>query len=597
METCCRWMAGLWLVLLVGCALDPPTLPQDPATIDATPVAAATPRATTTFIPTTPTIVPSSTPTPTHPAASTPDPTPPASVVPSSSPLVRTDESYCRRPFGVASAARFSARLDDVHVRAAHDRMEVVLQFQDVQGALHGVAGCHWAGAWPQTNDLGAPTAPDAAFIALDLADWAHDDAFAASILTDTLTVTQSAAFEADQDPLTPTPNPQPPTPLLAMSANSLDSRGALLGIGLGEPRPFNVRVEDDRLILSIVDENAASFPPINDPLGQAQGAAHVLSDLFFVQDETLFRLNATGTQPVSTTLTAITDLALNNKGTQLAVCAAHLDGAEQQVLWVLDVDGSNERVLADVGSCAEPAWSSDDGTIAFAAPADTSGEAVSTVWTVPVTDGEPTPMHAAWDQWSRSAPRWLDDDRLVYRATDENGASMLLIYENGTEREISARLLTGTAYGGVGAFVVDADQDLIAVQALHANDDGADLVLLRADGSVLATEQRGFRQQPLGFTNDGLLYLTIECPSDTVQPYALRRRRQSGAIETLLSGSTTHMINAAVVLDDALLYVRAPANDTVEQASEVWLLANGGATRTRVDRAQTPVPHVMPAP
>jgi len=587
------------MVLLVGCALDPPTVPQPTTIVDATPVAAATPRATVPI-----TSVPSATPTTTPTSTATPKssampprllPTPSPSVAPAFSPLARTDESYCQRTFGSQNTVRFSARLRDVEVRAADGRTDVVLQFDDVEGALHGVAGCHWASAWPQTNDLGAVVAPGAAFIALDLADWAHDEAFAASILTDTGVM---------QPALTPAAAPLPPmqTPAwaegggdlsLAMSANSFDSRGMLLGIGLPEPRPFAVHVQDDHVIVSIADQNTAPFPPANDPLGEAQGTAPAEQNLFFVQDQTLFRLDAKGAQPVSTTLTAVTGLAIDSAGTRLAVCAAtELDGGNRQLLWLLDADGSNERVLADVGGCAEPTFSIDGDTVAFVAPA-ANGTTFSMVWTIPLPGGEPTPVHHTWDQWTRSAPRWLGGDRLVYRATDENDTSVLLINENGTEREVSARLLTGTAYRGVGTFVVDPEQDLIAVQALDAADDGADLVLLRADGSVLATEQRGFRQQPLGFTGDSLVYLTIECPSDTVQPYALRRRVPSGVIETLLAGSTAHRLGAAVVHDDTLLYVRAPADEAMLQGSEVWLLADGGTTRSRVHRSQTRIAHI----
>jgi hypothetical protein len=590
-------MAGLWVVLLAGCALDPPTLPQPTATLDATPVAAATPRAwaTATPIPTiTPTIARASTATPTSiatPARSSP--TPFEAVPPSSSPLARTDDGYCRRTFGAPSAARFSARLRDVQVRAANNSTDVVLQFDDVAGVLHGVAGCQWAGAWPQTNDLGAVVAPGPAFIALDLADWAHDEAFAASIVTDTLAMQQAP---------TPAVATLPPSdgggaggPTIAMSANSLDSRGVLLGIGLGEPRAFAIRVENDQVIVSIANEDAAPFPPVNDPLGEAQGTSAAEQTLFLVQDDALFRLNTSGAQPVSTTLTMVTGLAVNGTGTQLAVCANASDGSDHQALWLLNADGENERILADIGGCAEPVFSVDGDTVAFVAPA-ANGTTRSTVWTVPVTSGELTPVHPTWDQWTRSAPRWLSGDRLLYHAADENGARVLLINENGGEREVSARLLTGTAYRGVGAFVIDSEQDLIVVQALHAADDGDDLAILRADGSVVATEQRGFRQQPLGFTDDGLLYLTIECPSDTVQLYALRRRTADGVIETLLRGNTAHTIDVAVVQNDALLYVRAPADESTTQGSDIWLLANGGATRSRVHRSQTRITHIAPA-
>jgi dipeptidyl aminopeptidase/acylaminoacyl peptidase len=186
-----------------------------------------------------------------------------------------------------------------------------------------------------------------------------------------------------------------------------------------------------------------------------------------------------------------------------------------------------------------------------------------------------------------------------------ENGTSVLMLNQGGTERELSARLLTGSAYRGIGAFVVDPEAQRIAVQALHADDDGADLVVLQADGALVATEQRGFWQQPLGFSSDGLLYITTECPSATVQRYALRRRTERGTIETLLTGSTANTIGAALVQGDALVYARSAAaqgstpaaNGAASQAaSELWLLTDNGAARRLLHRAPASITRVAGA-
>ncbi len=610
--TSAAWWVAVWAVLVLGgCGLEPFPPPSAPAAA----TIAAPPRPITTTTPANtvpPTVMPAAAPTvtatsaaaslvpttlPTTPTAST---FPPPSLSPSSSVRASSDDGYCQRPFGAQRNARFSARLGAVDVRAAGDRIEVVLQFEDVAGALHGVAACQWAGAWPQNTDLGVVAAPGAAFVALDLADWAHDDAFAASILTDTLVLPSGGALEGEQDPLNPPPNPQPSTLMLAMSANSLDSRGALLAIGLPEPRPFTVRVEDARLIVAIANEDAAAFPPADDPLGEAHGTVPLQQPVVLLADGALLRADAYGTQPVSTTLEAITALATDGQGAQLALCAAaDPNELDSQALWLVRADGANERLVADVGGCAEPTFSPDGDMLAFVVPENGGNAALPTVWTVPTGGGAADPIIAGFDQWSRSTPRWLADDQLVYRAASNNGASVLMLNQDGVERELSARLLTGTTYRGVGAFVVDPHTDLIAVEVLRATDKGADLVLLRADGSVLATEQRGFRQRPLGFAGDGLMYLTSECPSDTVQHYALRRRTERGTTETLLAGSTARTVDVAATSGDALVYVRALVGQdaTTNESSEVWVLANNDAARARLYRSQTPVTHAVLVP
>jgi hypothetical protein len=368
------------------------------------------------------------------------------------------------------------------------------------------------------------------------------------------------------------------------------------------------VHVDGDRLIVEIARAGAAPFPPQDDPLGQEQGAVLAPEQTtVFLQDGDIYRLDAGSTQPVSITLASVTDLAVNPQGTELAVCAAApppttaINPLDQPMaLWLIDAaDGSSQRLLADVGGCSEPVFDPSGGTVAFVAPTDAQMEAPQQVWTVPADGGVAGPVTTELDRWSRSAPRWLND-ALLYRASSDDGASVLLINEGGVEHEVSAGLLTGSPYRGVGAFVVDPEADLIAVQALRADDDGANLVVLRADGTLVATEQRGFWHQPLGFGDAGLLYLTIECPSDTVQRYALRQRTARGSIETLLTGSTAHTIDDALVQGETLLYTRtaSPSGEStvVQPAGELWLLGENGTARTLLHRTSGGIIHVTDA-
>jgi hypothetical protein len=160
----------------------------------------------------------------------------------------------------------------------------------------------------------------------------------------------------------------------------------------------------------------------------------------------------------------------------------------------------------------------------------------------------------------------------------------------DGRERELTAQMLTGQSYRGAGMFVIDPADGLLAIEALRANDDGADLVLLRPDGTQLAAEKRGYRNRPLAFTTDGLLYLTAECPSESVLSYTLHRRSAQGSIESLLSGDTGAGIGAVAVEGDTLLYTRTPSQAVgirggysqpePDAASAIWAISSDGSNR-----------------
>ncbi len=252
-------------------------------------------------------------------------------------------------------------------------------------------------------------------------------------------------------------------------------------------------------------------------------------------------------------------------------------------------VDGDEQRQIADVGGCNDPSFDESGSLIAFTA---TNGS-VSQIWTVPIADGSPQAVTSQIDEWSRHAPHWIGRDRLLYRATNENGQSILFLNSDGIEREVSAQMLTGSLYQGVGSFVVSHDARMIAVQALHDDGEGADLVVLRLDGSQIASERRGFLQQPLAFIGDELLYQTIECPSTTMHSYSLRRRMSQGRVETLLRGTTTQTISAMTVVPEGVLYIRTTMpQDTMSElanlsgdqtSSSIWLLSDDGSTRVQL--------------
>lgn len=452
------------------------------------------------------------------------------------------------------------------------------------------------ASGWPKDMNLGTTQAPGAAVIAVSLDDWAHDDLFAASPLTQTAEITPSGVLQR-----------------VAFAADSLASRGAVLGIGLREPRPFRVRIDGDRLIVEVARN--ASYPPAEDPLGQAASPPPPPQQpLFFLQNGDVWRYANGAASVVTKTADLETGMAVSPDGTMLAVCRAPADAEPfalpydvRATLWTMRADGTDAQQLADVGGCAEPAFAASGKTIAFTANVAPNPPAVLQVFTVPVIGGEATPVTVGLDEWSRSQPQWLTDGRLIYRASNGSGQTILDVRDvDGAEREISGQLLTGPTYRGVGQFVVDAANNQIAVEALRSADDGADLVVLRVDGTQVAAEKRGFWQRPLAFSSTGLIYLTVECPSESLLTYTIHRRTAQGTIETLASGRTATDFGAVAAVGDNLLYVRTVTNRSglrgpltrseLDTASSIWMMTADGSGRAELYAAPSPVTNLQKA-
>lgn len=583
-----RWLLAICLCLLAACAVDstPPPAPINRQTANA-----LTPQPT--IAPSTATASPTATATAAPVETATPEET--ATSVAQDDPNL-VDVSYCRRPFGPADGTRFSARLSEIRAADLPQFEQVTFVFTDTTGLLHGSASCMFGAAWPTDAGYGTTQAPGDSIIALQLDDWAHDDLFAASALTETVEITPGGLLER-----------------VSLAADPLESRGALLGIGLREPRPFRVRTQDNQLIVEVARN--ATYPPANDPLGQAEGSASALTrPVFFLQNGDVYRFENGQAQPVVETPELETGLAISPDGSLLAMCRAAADvepfGLPYDVratLWVMQSDGADARQLADVGGCAEPVFAASGRTVAFTANVASSPPSVLQVFTIPVVGGEATPATSDLDEWSRFQPGWLPDGRLVYRARNDSDQNVIFVRDtDGSEREITAELLTGASYRGVGSFVVDPADGLLAIEALRANDDGADLVLLQPDGTQVAAEKRGYRHRPLAFTASGLVYLTAECPAETVLSYTLHRRSAQGSIESLLSGDTSSAIGAVAVEGDTVIYTRTPSEAVgirggfsepePDAASTIWVMNSDGTSRSELFAADAAVTGVQVA-
>jgi dipeptidyl aminopeptidase/acylaminoacyl peptidase len=471
----------------------------------------------------------------------------------------------------------------------------VTLTFSDTQGLLHGSAQCIDSARWAAlAHTADEPRA--GSVLALTLDEWAHDGAWAASPVTQTTTITDVASFSR-----------------VSFAADPLSSRGATIGISLPRALPFRVRLEDRpaRIVVEVDPRDApeAGDDPLGQPVGRIDPPA---KPIFFLQNRDVWRFADGRTQPVTTTDELETSLAVSPDGETLAICRAPANSEPAALpydvrasLWVMRADGSEERQLADVGGCADLQFAPSGKTISFTANTAPAPPALLSVWTVPVVVGEPRPATPIGDEWSRWGAAWLPDSRLIYHARQGSGLSVLFIREvDGSEREVSSQVLTGPAYKGIGELVVGPD--MLAVEALRANEDGADLVLLRFDGSEVAVERRAFWQRPLAFLGDDLFYLATECPSEVAQAYTLLRRRPGNPVEELLRGRSFAGIGEVASVGDALLVnridqpvpgLRGPrAVPPAETRSSLWAVARDGSARREIVDAPVPIMDIRPS-
>ncbi|MBA3944715.1 MAG: hypothetical protein H0X37_09165 [Herpetosiphonaceae bacterium] len=582
--------SALVLILLISCSRQAP-LPFLPTpTRPTAALAIRTPTASPTSSPTpsaTPTPSPSSTTSPTATPA-LPTDTPTATLTP---PL--TDLTLCNQEFGPPDIARFSARLERVEVRQLSALDQLTFFFSDLKGDLHGTAGCLRRAQWEHALRT---TAAGDHMLAINLSDWGHDQAFAASAISDTLPLTVTGALTG----LTFVPTQQA-------------SRGLTIGIGLHQSLPYHVEVgaHPDRLIVAVARN--LSTGATSDPLGQARGEINPPdSPLFFLQNNDVWRWWRGQAAPVVKTDELETDLVVSPDHETLAVCRAPADTDPavlsyntRATLWVLRADGSEGRELADVGGCTDLAFARDGKTLAFAVNTATMPPAKLSVWTVPLVVGAPVQVTATDDEWSRYAPQWLSDGRLIYRARNAGGQTVIFVRDNdGQEREVTSKLLTGPKYSGVGEFVVNGEDNMLAVEAFRNDKPGTDLVFLGLDGTELApADGRGYWQRPLVWTPSGLVYITTECSSAVSQRYTLRRHRGSNS-EDLLSGESTAGLGAVTLFDAELLYTRVAspqdgnrgpqADAEANTPAALWFMTSDGSRRRQLYAAPVDVSDIQ---
>lgn len=442
---------------------------------------------------TTPSPTASTTPTITPSATSTVGPSPTATdtPIPSATPLPPTPTpnpaltgfSFCTQQAG-AAAGRFSARLADADASGTPAYEQLVLRFElgDGSAPLGASAACLAAGDGATLFDATAPTSYT---IRVDLPGWLRDERYSASAITETLSFTDTRTI----------------TGARLVPATS-DDAGASLLISLSDALPFKLSVERNptRLVLAVARNSTVVAS--SDPLRVAAAGArpNLAAPLFYLLDGDLWRLEAGATRGENLTDSpeVETDFATSPDGTTLAFCRAQpgidpavADLAVPSALWTIGADGSDARLLAQVGvSCADPAFSRDGANVAFAVDETGAVPVQRAIYTVPVADGQAERATEGVDEWSRIGPQWLADDALVFAATAPDGRSTLFLRNpNGEVLDVGAAQLVRDGlpvYSVLGEPLASPDGSRFAVEAQRVDAPGADLLVLGADGALL---------------------------------------------------------------------------------------------------------------
>lgn len=566
-------------------------------------ILAGTPSATPTLTPTltsTATVGPTETPTPTFSPTATPFP-----PTPTANPALR-GFSFCNQATDTLASGRFSARMNDVVAAGfpAFDR--ITLNFEAAPGSAPVSARANCLSDRDFTLVVNEPVAPGAYVIQVELPNWLHDDLFTASVITETLTFTQtqmitSVDFRYDPDA----------------------DVGATLTLGIKEAVPFRLSLSRDPQQVQIEVARSSPLVESSDQLTipTGGGVGNPPEPLVFLLDGDIWRLDRTGAAPlVAPTPVATptggnrrntggavnltqspeeeTDLAVSSDGSLIAFCRTQpgidlqeMSSSVPSSLWIMQADGSDLRQMGDVGiNCADPAFSPNGETVAFSVDEQGLEPSQRSIWVAPVKAGEPRKV-AGDDAWSRFSPQWINPDALIYPATAPDGRNTLFILrlDDQGERDVGAELLVDERYTSLGTPLVAPDGRTIAVTALRSEEGGGvDLLLLDANGVRQKVINEGYWARPLAWSDDNTLYyLTTACASTVIQDYTLYRRSAAGDDQVIAAGRSLGVIGDATAPGPGLAYVaaaralpepRGPDRIAPQSASAIWFwnLENG---------------------
>ncbi|MFO7168934.1 MAG: hypothetical protein DIU80_013015 [Chloroflexota bacterium] len=592
------WLLCALLVLAAGC--EQTSIAEQEQIRNAQTLQASTPSATPT---------PTDTPTATATATSTPtigpSPTPTDTPVPSPTPLPPTATpnpalagfSLCNQSAGDLAAGRFTAQVTGITttVEAAFERVIIGLSVPADSAQPSAIARC--VSTAGEVVEVGQPAIGSPFAIQLDLPGWLHDDAFRATVVTPTVelsgtTVLSSLVYRYDRDA----------------------DAGATLALGLDEPRPFRLRLESNPLRLVLDVATSSPVGPSSDPLAVPSGpGARPGTALFFLQDGDIWSVESAAPRNLTGSTRDgqygdVTALAVSAAAGRIAFCATAPgadagDALAASALWTMTLDGQDQRLLAAPGrSCADPVFSPSGDKIAFAVDETGAVPPRLSIYSVPLEgDGQEQRLTAAQDEWSRFAPQWLDDERLVYAAVAEDTRSTLFLRDaSGAELDIGAELTRGDRYRALGRPLVAPDGSAIAVEGLRATAAGADLLLLDTNGQELqglSPIGGSYWARPVAWGEDGtLFYLISECASDAALSYALHSRSPSGQDQTLALGTTLGDFGEFTATDGGLAYValdsaagaRGPLRVVRDAPSALWFWDTASGDREQLVTSDT---------
>lgn len=487
------------VVALTGCDLTSAGVREEIAGVET--ILALTPSPTLT-----PTVTNTPVPTPTFTATVGPTPTATRTPLPSPTPLPPTPTpnpalvgfSFCNQHAGPTDGL-FSARLSEVDASGTPAYEQIALRFELAAGSapLGATAAC----LGPADSAALTPERDAAAYaVRVSLPGWLRDEQFRASELSETLSFSGTRTITAAR--IVPAADPQ---------------AGADLLIELSEPLPFRLSVERNPTRLVIAVARNSPVVVTSDFLRLPDGGARpqLAEPLFTLFDGDIWRIEAgrsapapgispglAGARNLTESSESETQLALSPDRSRVAFCRAApgLDPADTSLpvpstLWIMDADGQNARPLAQVGiSCADPAFSPDGATLAFAVDETGAGPAKRVIYSVAASGGTPRRLASPDDEWSRFAPQWLSDGALVYAAQAQDGRSTLLFRSAAAqpEEDVGAELLIrngGLApYAALGRPLAARDGSRFAVEALRSDAPGADLLILDAAGALVET-------------------------------------------------------------------------------------------------------------
>ncbi len=563
-------LLGLVIALAACQQQTPPTaepLPNELTAFALTPTATATPEPTATSEAT-------NTPEATATAAATARPTvtgtpatTPSAATPTPGPS-GTNASYCTTSFGPQTVERFSARLDAISITSD----QVSLDFAANSSPPAGVVAC----LAPSAAQLINPSATISAVLRIELPQWSHDDAWSSSLVTLSL-------------PLLPPANG--PIVAAVLQPQTDRSAGLVLEVGLDQALPFSVSVDGSKVSIQV-----ASSPQLgDDPLGQDKGQPAAPSKpLIFSQSGDLWRLEGERVLALSTTLAIEHDPALSPDGSKVAFCRTAPDSLPALgALWVSDSDGNNEQLIADVGGCAQPAWSFDGASVWFTAPWSAIQPLNFRLWQAYLDGSEPTPR-SELDAWSRLHPQPLPRGGVVALGINTQGTgTVLLTDESGNTHDIGTSVLA--TYTSIAEVLAAPDGRTLAVVA-QRSDGGADLLQIDQKGKITdRSATTNWWNRPLAWSASGtLFYLETRCNSSLVWSYALHMI-DSGSDTIVAEGTTLAALGPALVIDEGLVYVREVSGQSalrgpapaITGPSSIWLL--DPQTGDRAELLRTP--------